>query len=146
MDRRTFARGRSSIEQGCCPASSVPAAASRATPPFLFRCERTKHLVPCTRLRRTLVLLEKDGALRRGFCREGFDAGRGELEADQPLTGNVAATDFGRGEFPTANGFQRRVREILTRTGILEVGVGNIAGGVNMSHHGDAHLAGNRRE
>src|SRR6516165_9654683 len=96
-------------------------AASRATDPLLSRCERTKRLVSCTRLRGTLGLGE-DGALGRGFCREGFHAGRGELEADQPLTGNAAATDFGRGEFPAANGFQRGVREILAWTGILEVG------------------------
>lgn len=74
---------------------------------------------------------------------EGFYAGGGELEADEPLAGNAAAVCFGGVEFPAAHGFQREVREVLAGAGILEIGGGDVAGSVDVGQHGDAYFAGN---
>ena len=57
-----------------------------------------------------------------GLFGEGFDAGRGELEADLPFAGNAAAGHFGRSEFPAAHGLQSEVREIFAGAGIIEFG------------------------
>jgi len=86
----------------------------------------------------------KNKALRRDLLREGFYAGGGELEADQPFAGDATGAHFGRSEFPAAEGFLRSVRKILAGSRILEFGRGNVACGIDVGAESHADFAGNR--
>ena len=83
-------------------------------------------------------------SLRRGLLGKGLGAGLGELEADEPVAGHAAAIGFGRGKGPAAGGLQSEVGEILARAGGIEFGKGDVAAGLDVDVHSDAHFALNR--
>src|SRR5262245_25653107 len=89
---------------------------------------------------------DKEETLRRDLSGEGFGAGGGEREADQPFAGDAAGADFRRSEFPAAEGFLRGVGEILAGSRTLEFGRGDVAGGVHVSAESDANFARNGSE
>ena len=72
---------------------------------------------------------------------DGFGAGGGEVEADEPFAGDAVAVDFGGGEFPAAGGLQGQIGEIFAGAGPVEFGCGNVAGWVYVDADPDANSA-----
>lgn len=55
--------------------------------------------------------------LRRGLRGDDFDAGGGEMKAEEPFAADVVAVEQGRVKFPAARGVQGLLGEVFARAG-----------------------------
>lgn len=85
-------------------------------------------------------------ALRSGLRWDGFGAGGGEMEADEPFAGNAVTAGFGRIELPAARGFHGEIGEIGTGACGIQGGFGDVAGGIDLYADADANDAMNGGE
>ena len=85
----------------------------------------------------------RHAALRTGLCREDCRVRLREIEADEPLAGNVLVADLGGGKIPAAGGLQGGVAEELAGCG-GQLRAGYAAGRVDVNFNYDSHRAANR--